>query len=215
MKTLLKAVLLAAAPVTAAVALPSIVSAQTVNEIAIADLEEAVAKSNAYTLAVSQIKVTYKAQIDAADARAKALTAELQPLAVAYQNAAKAPNAAQNRAALQQQLTSLQQREQAANAEVAKISEPVARARAYALEQIQLKLEAAVSNAMQKKRVNILLQPQAAIKAMPAADLTNDILAELNLAVPTVGIVPPAGWQPGQAGQVGAGNPAQPQTQGR
>ena len=215
MKILLKAVLLAAAPITAAVALPTLASAQTVSNVAVADLDEAVAKSNAYTLAVSQIKVTYKAQIDAADARAKALTAELQPLATAYQTAVKAPNAAQNQVSLQSQLAALQAREQAANREVAKISEPVARARAYAQEQILLKLEAAVNSAMTKKRVNILLQPQAAIKALPAADLTNDVLAELNVAVPNVSITPPAGWQPGQAGAAAGGVPAQPQPQGR
>lgn len=213
MKIMFRAALLAATPVIAAVTLPTIASAQSVANVAIADLDEAVAKSNAYTLAVSQIKVTYKAQIDAADARAKALTAELQPLAAAYQAAVKAPNAAQNQVSLQQQLTTLQQREQAANREVSRISEPVARARAYAQEQILLKLEAAVSSAMTKKRINILLQPQAAIKVLPAADITNDVLAELNVSVPNVSITPPAGWQPGQ---VGAGQaPAQPQPQGR
>ena len=215
MKTLLKAALLAAAPITAGIALPSIAAAQTMNEVAIADLDEAVAKSNAYTLAVSQIKVTYKAQIDAADARAKALTAELQPLATAYQAAVKAPKAGQNQASLQAQLAALQAREQAANREVAKISEPVARARAYAQEQILLKLEAAVSSAMTKKRINILLQPQAAIKALPAADLTNDVLAELNATVPNVSITPPAGWQPGQVSGAAGAAPAQPQPQGR
>ena len=213
MNILLKAALLAAAPVSAAIALPGIASAQTVTNVAVADLEEAIAKSNAYTLAVSQIKVTYKAQIDAADARARALTAELQPLAAAYQAATKAPNAALNQAALQQQLTTLQQREQAANREVQNISAPVALARAYAVEQIQMKLEAAVNSAMAKKRINILLQPQAVLKVLPAAEITNDILAELNVAVPNVGIIPPAGWQPGQAGAAQA--PAQPQPQGR
>lgn len=211
MKTLLKAAILAATPLAAAVALPAIAQAQAVSGVAIADLDEAVAKSNAYTTAVSQIKTTYAAQIAQADARAKALTAELQPLATAYQTASKAPGA--NQAALQQQLATLQSRERAANAEVSKISEPVARARAYAQEQILLKLEAAVNSAMTKKRINILLQPQAAIKALPAADITNDVMAELNASVPNVSITPPAGWQPGQAGQGQA--PAQPQPQGR
>ncbi len=213
MKTFLKAALLAATPALAVLALPAMASAQSVSNVGVVDLEEAVSKSNAYNTAISQIKVTYKAQIDAADARAKALTAELQPLAVAYQTAAKAPNAAQNQASLQQQLATLQQREQAANAEVAKISAPVALARAYALEQIQMKLEAAVNSAMTKKRINIVLQPQAVIKVLPAADITNDVLAELNVSVPNVSIVPPAGWQPGQAGANQA--PAQAQPQGR
>lgn len=213
MKTILKVALLAATPVLAAVALPAIASAQAVSNVAVVDLEEAVSKSNAYNTAISQIKVTYKAQIDAADARAKALTAELQPLAAAYQAAAKAPSAAQNQAALQQQLATLQQREQAANVEVSKLSAPVALARAYVLEQIQMKLEAAVNSAMAKKRINVVLQPQAVIKVLPAADITNDVLAELNVSVPSVSITPPAGWQPGQAGAGQA--PAQPQPQGR
>ena len=76
-----------------------------------------------------------------------------------------------------------------------------------------MKLEAAVNSAMTKKRINILLQPQAAIKALPAADITNDVMAELNATVPNVSITPPAGWQPGQAG--GAAAPNQPQPQGR
>ena len=70
MKTMLKAALLAATPVLAAVTFPAIASAQAVSNVAVVDLEEAVSKSNAYNTAISQIKVTYKAQIDAADARA-------------------------------------------------------------------------------------------------------------------------------------------------
>lgn len=213
MKILLKAALLAAAPIAAVAVLPAIASAQAVANVAIADLDEAVAKSNAYTTAISQIKVTYKAQIDTAEARARALEAELKPLVTAYQTAAKAANAAQNQTALQQQLATLQQREQAANREVSNLSAPVALARAYAVEQIQMKLEAAVNSAMAKKRINILLQPQAAIKVLPASDITNDVLAELNVAVPNVSITPPAGWQPGQAGA--AQTPAQPKPQGR
>jgi len=59
----------------------------------------------------------------------------------------------------------------------------------------------------------VVLQPQAVIKVLPAADITNDVLAELNASVPSVSITPPAGWQPGQAGAGQA--PAQPQPQGR
>lgn len=213
MKTLFKAALLAAAPVMAVAALPTAASAQAVNNVAVADLEEAIGKSAAYTAAVAQIKTTYAAQIAQADARAKALTAEIQPMATAYQTAARAPNA--NQAALQTQLAALQKKERDANAEVSRISEPVARARAYAVEQIQMKLETAVTNAMNKNRVTILIQPNAAIKVLPTADLTNSVMAELNALVPTVGITPPAGWQPGQAGQGQAPAPAQPQPQGR
>lgn len=164
--------------------------------VAIADLEQAVARSASYSAAVAQIKTSFATQIAQADSRSKALTAELQPLVSTYQTAAKAPNA--NSAALAKQLADLQKREQAAREEIARLSEPFNRANAYAQEQIATKLEAAVNSAMIKRQMAVLLQPQAAIRVLASADITGDISTELNLLVPTVSIAAPAGWQPGQ-----------------
>ncbi|MGJ3626468.1 hypothetical protein AB5I41_05395 [Sphingomonas sp. MMS24-JH45] len=57
--------------------------------------------------------------------------------------------------------------------------------------------------AVRAKNVSLLLRPNAALFANPAADVTAAITAELDRSVPTVGITPPANWQPGQQQQAG------------
>jgi Skp family chaperone for outer membrane proteins len=209
--------LLAAALAPLAIATPA--TAQ-VNGIAVANPETAVLQSNAWKTAISQIQTTYKTQIDQAQARQTAIQTELRPLVEAFQKARSAPNA--NQSALQTQATAIQQKEQAGNAELQRLTQPVQRARAFAAEQIGAQLEAAVNAAMSKKKVTLLLNPQAAVQAQPSADITADVTAELNRLVPSVNINPPANWQPGGEGQqqapaAAAAAPAaqQPAPQGR
>jgi Skp family chaperone for outer membrane proteins len=215
-----KAMILAAAALSGAVAMPMAAFAQA-TEVAVANLNEAVEKSNAWVLAANQIKITYKAQIDAFEARSRVLNAEIQPMVTAFQNAQRAPNP--NQAALQQQATAIQAKQQAAQKELGTMYTNIGRAEAYAQEQIAVKLDGALKAAMVAKRIGIVLQPQATISYQPARDITNDIVGQLNAMVPNVGITPPANWQPGQAGQQSApaapaaapAQPPKPATQGR
>lgn len=207
--TKLTNLMLAAALAVPGVALAGQASAQTV---AVADPERAVAQSKAWQAARAQIQTTYKAQIDQANAREQALQTELQPLVTAYQNAARAPNATQATVAPSAQ--ALQTRQQAAQAELARLSQPYQRAQTYAIEQISTRLNDAVQGAVRARNVTLLVRPDAALFAQPAADITPAITAELDRLVPSVGITPPANWQPGQAGQqaaaAGAARPATP-----
>ena len=186
----------------AALAVPGVVAATgaqaQVSGIAVADPEAAVAASRAWTAARGQIQTTYKAQLDQADARRRAVTAELQPLVTAYQNAARQPGATE--ASLRPQAQALQTRENAANQELARLTEPAQRAQAYALEQISRRLNDAVQGAVRARNVTLLLRPAAALFSQPTADITPAVTAELDRLVPTVGITPPPGWQPGQQG---------------
>ena len=184
--------LIAAALAPVAIAAPSLAQ---VNGIAVANPEGAVLQSNAWKTAISQIQTTYKAQLDQAQARQTAVQNELRPLVDAFEKARSAPNA--NEAALRTQATTIQQKEQAANAELQRLTQPVQRARAYAAEQIGAQLQAAVNAAMSKKKVTLLLRPEAAVQAQPSTDITADVTAELNRLVPSVSITPPANWQPG------------------
>jgi Skp family chaperone for outer membrane proteins len=215
MTKIFKAILLASAPMTLAIALPTVASAQAVTNVAVANVEEAVQRSAAFTAAVAQIKTTYKAQIDAFDARQKSLQAELQPLVTAFQTAQRAPNA--NQAALQTQATAIQTRQQAAQRELQNLALPFGRAQAYAEEQISGKLEAALKAAMIKRKVNLVVAPQATISYQPTADITGDIVTELNTLVPSVSTAVPANWQPGGQGQAASAPPAAtpPKPQGR
>ncbi len=197
--TTFKTLLLAAALVA-----PGVAAAQ-VGGVAVADPEAAVANSRAWSAARTQIQTTYKTQLDQANARRQAISAELQPLVTAYQTAAAAPGASE--ASLRPQAQAIQTKEQAANAELARLTQPAQRAQAYALEQISAKLPEAVNAAVRAKSVSLLLRPNAALYANPSADITSAITAELDRVVPTVSITPPANWQPGQQ-QQGAAAPA-------
>lgn len=197
MNIFMKAALVAAASVS----LPSIASAQAV---AVADVQGAVQKSAAFTAAMAQMKTTYAAQITAFETRQKALQAEITPLVTAFQAAQKA-NSPQ--ATLQTQYNAIQTKQQAAQAELQRLSAPIARAQAYVEEQIGGKLEAALKSAMIARNVQLVVAPQATVSYQPAVDITDAIVAELNKTVPSAGITPPAGWQPGGQGAAPAAAP--------
>lgn len=177
-------------------------AAAQVSGIAVANPEQAVAASKAWTAARSQIQSTYKTQLDQANTRRTAIQAELQPLVTAYQTAARAPGASE--ASLRPQAQAIQTKQQAAQAELSRLTQPAQRAEAYAIEQISAKLSDAVQAAVRARNVTLLLRPEAALFAQPAADITSAITAELDKSVPSVGITPPANWQPGGQGQQGA-----------
>lgn len=188
--------LLLAAALVAPVAAPVAAQAQTV---AVANPEQAIGASRAWATARTQIETTYKAQLDQAEARRQAVGKELQPLVTAFNTARAAPNA--NQASLQQQATTIQTREQAAQAEIQRITQPAQRAQAYAIEQISAKLPDAVQAVVRARNVSMLVRPDAVLFAGPTADVTSAITTELDRLVPTVSITPPAGWQPGQQQQ--------------
>ncbi|WBH16591.1 OmpH family outer membrane protein [Sphingomonas radiodurans] len=208
-----KKMLLAATLATPATLVAGGAAAQ-VSGIAVANPEQAVAASKAWTAARGQIQTTYKTQLDQATTRRNAIQAELQPLVTAYQTAAKAPGATE--ASLRPQAQAIQTKQQAAQAELARLTQPAQRAEGYAIEQISAKLPDAVQAAVRARNVTLLLRPEAALFAQPAADITAAITAELDKTVPTVGITPPANWQPGQQGQQGqAAAPAPARPTGR
>jgi Skp family chaperone for outer membrane proteins len=210
MKTMLKAALLGFASFTTAVALPQVAAAQATGNVGVADLEQALQQSNAFVLAVNQIKVSYKPQLDAFEAKRVSLEGALKPKVDAFEAARKVPGA--NQAALQVQLTALQKAKQDGDRELAVAYAPVNRVTQFVQEQIGAKMEDALKAAMRKKGVGIVMSPnpQVTISYTPAADITAEIIAELNTLVPSVGITPPAGWQPGQGGARPAATPAAP-----
>jgi Skp family chaperone for outer membrane proteins len=214
--TKFKTMLLAAALVAPATFVAGSAAAQ-VSGIAVANPEQAVAGSKAWTAARGQIQTTYKTQLDQANTRRTAIQAELQPLVTAYQTAARAPGASE--ASLRPQAQAIQTKQQAAQAELARLTQPAQRAEAYAIEQISAKLSDAVQAAVRARNVTLLVRPEAVLFAQPAADITPAITAELDRTVPSVGITPPANWQPGGQGQAGAASTApatqRPQPQGR
>jgi Skp family chaperone for outer membrane proteins len=162
--------------------------------VAVANLDAVVANSNAFKTAQQQRQVTYKAQIDQAEARRKQISAQLQPLVNKYNTDARAANP--NQASLEQQAATIQQIQESGKEELQRILQPVALSEAYVNEQIGDKLPTAVTNAMTKQKVTLLLSPDAVLHANNAYNLNQAVLNELNTLEPSAQLVPPAGWQP-------------------
>ena len=99
-------------------------------------------------------------------------------------------------------------------AELQQILQPVAMSQAYVQEQIEDKLNDALKAAMNKRSVSMVLSPESVIAFNGAAyNLNQDILNELNTALPSAQLVPPAGWEPRQVRQARAQQAAAEQAQ--
>jgi Skp family chaperone for outer membrane proteins len=225
-KTALASALLVAAgsqTVFAQAAAPA-ASGPLVPGIAVANLDAVIGNSNAFKTAQQQRPTTYKAQYDQAEARRKALAAQIQPMVTKFTTDRQA--ATPNQASLQQQAQAIQNLQQSGQAELERILQPVALSEAYVTEQISDKLDQAVKNAMAKGKISLLLNPQAIVALNNNAyNLNQQILNELNTLIPSAQLVPPAGWEPRemreareQQAAAAAGQPAAPaagQTPGR
>lgn len=175
--------------------------------LGIADLNAVVGNSDANRTAAQQRPTTYKAQIDAYNARATAVQNQLKPLVDKFQRDQQAPNA--NQASLQQQAAAIQQIQESAQRELNQIVQPVAYSEAYVTEQIEEKLDQAVKNAMTANKVTILLKPDAVLATENSYNLSAAILAELNKLLPSAQLVPPQGWEPRQIREARAAQAAQ------
>jgi Skp family chaperone for outer membrane proteins len=215
MKHIVKTAIVASLALGTVVAQPAFAQATgtVVPGLAIANLDAVIANANAYKTAETQRQTTYKAQIDQATSRGAALNAQLKPLADKFNADRQGGKVGQ--AALEQQAGSIQQLQENGQAELQRILQPVALSRAYVQEQVEDKLDQAVKNAMGKKKISLLLSPQAVLAVNNNAyNLNQDILAELNTLLPSAQLVPPAGWLPRQAreqqAQQGGQAPAAP-----
>lgn len=209
MKTTFKSLLAAGAILTAVspiAAAPA--AAQVVKGIGVINIPAVIANSNAYKTAEQQRPVTYKPQIDAAEARRAAIAAQLQPLITKF-NADRQANP--NNASLNNQAQAINQIQQSGQQELQRLIQPVALSEAYVSEQIEEKLNTAVQNAAKKRNVQLILDGTqgAVVYADSAYNITQDVVNELNTLLPSVQIVPPQGWLPREARQQQAAAAAQ------
>lgn len=196
-----KKILLATALVAPAVIAAGSASAQSTN-VAIADPDAAIANSKVWEAAQTEIGTTYKAQLDQAKARGEAIAAELQPLYKKLDsngdNQLNQSEIDAARAAKRPEITQIEAKEKAGQEEIGRMTAQASRARAYAAEQVAGKVNDAVTNVVKARKITLLIRPNAAYFADPAADITPAISTEIDRLIPKVSITPPAGWQPGQ-----------------
>lgn len=196
-----------AAPVTGAVAPRGTVAAG----IGTADLQAAVANTNAYKNAAVQRQSdpSYKKIYDAAQARLAQLQAQLKPMADQF-NADRTANKPD--ATLQAEYDAIQKAQAQGEAEIKQILAPANLSDEYVVEQITAKLPEALGTVMTRRGVTLLLNPEAILVSAQPYDLTGELVGELNRTIATAQITPPPGWQPArvrqqQQQQAGAGTP--------
>lgn len=176
----------------AAAALPA--AAQVQGNIASVDIPGTVIGASAFQGAYKQIETSYAQQIELIRTRAQ----ERQTLLAKYDKNAdkkvddaelavlkKSPDAAK--------LESLEQ-------EIQGLSNQIDAGRVYAIEQILVQASSALSDVVKAKQIKVVLEPGSLLYAPPEIDVTKDLVAALNTRLPSVGVVPPQGWQPSQEG---------------
>lgn len=211
MRMIHKAALVASAMIAPAMLVaPATAQVAAGQSVAVVDVEGAINNSAAFKAATGQIQTTYKAQIDAFNARNTALNTELGPLQNEIRTLQQNPSTPP--ATLEARANAYRTRAQAAQAELSRLAQPFGRPTAYAREQVGEKFEQALKAAMTAKRVNLVLNPESVVGIQPAANITPDVVAQLDALVKTVSVTPPANWQPGQPA---APRPATPPAGGR
>lgn len=192
MKKILVASALAVATLSVSpiMAVPAIAQAKAV---AVADVRVAAARSNAFSVASQQIETTYKAQIDQQQSRGQTLQAEINVLIAKYNEESK--KTPQNQATLQAAGQAVQNKRQAAQAELGQIGRPVELAIAYVEDQISVRMNEAIRAAMTAKKIDLLLNPDAVLARENNVDITDAVVTELNRLLPNVSIAVPAGYQ--------------------
>jgi outer membrane protein len=190
MKTMIKTALLA----TAAIA-PHAAFAQNIPAavVAVVDTQRITSECTACKSASTQIQ----ALINSGQARAQALSQPIQTEEQSIQTAAQAasklaPGAARTAAetSLRTRVAALQTKQQAAQRELGGLQQNIQSVQANVGRQISEKLNPIISQTMTARGANLAVDQQATLAAAKSIDVTDQVLAALNAALPSVSVTP-------------------------
>jgi Skp family chaperone for outer membrane proteins len=176
---------------TAVAALP--VHAQVEGRIATVDISRTIIGTTAFQTAYEQVNQTYTQQNDLRRTKAQERQTLLQTFDT---NGDKQVDDAELAAKQNSpDFTKLQTLEQ----EIQALNNQIDGARIYA-EQIIMQYGAALQEVTTRQQIKLVVDPGSLLFAAPEADVTQQVTTALNAKVPSVGVVPPAGWQPSREG---------------
>ena len=178
---------------------PQVAAAQTLPApvIAVVDSNKAANDCNACRTASSQLQQ----QQQAAQQFQQTLTQPLQTEQTAIETAIKALGSKEPDAALKQRATAFEQKYRNAQQQLNQRAQTLERNRQYVLKQIGDRLQPAIQTVQARRRATIVLDASAVIKFDPTVDITNEVVAELNRTLPSIGTTAPA--QPQQTNPQG------------
>ena len=185
---------LVSAALAATVLMPSAASAQAVPAAAIAvvDLEKVTTDCTSCKTANAALQ----AQVASLKSRQQQLATPLQTEGKSIQAAIDALNGKEPDAALQARVKAFQAKQAAGAQEIQRQEQQIQRNQAYIQQQIQAKLSPIYQQVMTRRGANVLLETGATLATTTRVDVTSDVVAALNSALPTIATVAPAQAQP-------------------
>ena len=181
--------LLIAASLTA-VALPSAAQAQALPAavVAVVDIEKVTSTCNACRTAITALQ----GQVTALQNRERTLGTPLQTEQKSIQTAIDALNGKEPDAALKSRVQAFQTKQQQAVAELERGKQQIGLNQQYVNKQIADKIGPIYSQVMQKRGANLMVEIGTTLASGAALDVTNDVLASLNAALPSLSTTAPA-----------------------
>ncbi len=163
--------------------------------IAIVNSDRIFRECNACKTAQTQLQT----QLTQIQQRAQQLNQPLQTEGQSLQTAVNALAGKQPDAALQKRAADFQQKQNAAQQELAQREQTFNRNRAYVAQQVQQKMNPIISQAMTARGATVALDQGATLASAASIDITNDVLTALNAQLPSVSTTaPPPPAQPAQ-----------------
>ena len=163
--------------------------------IVVVDTDRIYRECNACRTAQTQLQ----SQVATLRTRQQTLETQLRPEGQAIQTAVAALAGKTPDAALQNRVKAFQQRQEQANQELARGQQNLQSIQQNVLRQINERLRPVINQVMTQKGANVAVDVEATLAHGAATNVTNDVLAQLNTALPSVSLTPlPQAAQPQQ-----------------
>ena len=172
----------------AALAAPTMASAQRVPGAVVAVVDTS--RVYAECTACRSAQTALQGQVTALQNRQRTLGQQLQTEGKPIQDAVNALGNKQPDAALQARVRAFQQKEQQANQELQTGQQRIQSTQANVLRQINERLGPIITQAMTARGANIVVDKDQTLANGAGTDITADVLARLNTALPSVSVTP-------------------------
>lgn len=161
--------------------------------VLVVDVDKILTDCNACRSAATQLQT----QATQFRQRQQALEAQLKPEADALQKAAAALGNKQPDAALQQRATAFRTKQQQAQTELQNRGRALESTQAHVQQQIGERLTVVSEQVRARRQGGVVIPKSALLATDPSVDVTADVLAALNAALPSVSVTPlPQAQQP-------------------
>lgn len=191
--------LLISASLVAAAVLPSAAQAQAIPAavIAVVDLDKVTSTCNSCKTAAAALR----SQAQGLQTRQQALAGPLETEGKAIQTALDALNGKEPDAALKARATAWQTKRDQAAQELQAQQTQVQRNQQYIQKQISDKLGPIYTQVMQRRGANMMVEIGQTLASGQTLDVTNDVVAALNTALPSISTTAPAQPRPATQGR--------------